>query len=53
VIRSFADPVAEKILLGDPLTRKEQRALGGLHIDKAQERLVILNQATERDLLML
>jgi len=53
VIRSFVDPVAEKILLGDPLTRKEQRARGGLDIDKAQERLAILNQATERDLLML
>lgn len=53
MIRSFADPVAEKILHGEPLTRKELRALGGLDIDKAQERLAILNQAIERDLLML
>ena len=53
MIRSFADPLTGKVLRGEPLARKEQRALGELQIDKAQERLAILNQATERDLLRL
>jgi plasmid maintenance system killer protein len=53
VIRSFSDPTAEKVFLGEKLSRKEEKALGGLKIEKAQERLAILNQATERDLLNL
>lgn len=53
MIRSFADPTTEKIFLGIGLTRKEEKQFGGLRIDKAQERLAILNQATERDLLSL
>ncbi len=53
VIRSFADPVTEKIFRGGKLTRKEGKRFGGLRVDKAQERLAILNQAAERDLLTL
>ena len=53
MIASFADSATEKIFLGEELTRKESRKLGGLDVDKAQERLAILNQATERDLLTL
>ena len=53
MIRSFADPVTGKIFRGEKLTRKEERRLGGLRVDKAQERLAVLNQATERDLLTL
>jgi len=53
VIRSFADQATEKIFRGEKLTRKEEKQFGGLRTDKAQERLAILNQATERDLLML
>jgi plasmid maintenance system killer protein len=53
VIRSFSDPVAEKIFRGEKLSRKEQNSLGDLRLEKAQERLVILNQAAERDLMNL
>ncbi len=53
MIRSFANGATEKIFRGDKLTRKEEKQLGGLWIDKAQERLAILNQANERDLLTL
>jgi plasmid maintenance system killer protein len=53
VIRSFADPTTEKIFQGGKLTRREEKRFGGLRIDKAQERLAVLNRATERDLLTL
>ena len=53
MIRIFADRATEKIFRGDKLTRKEEKQFGGLRMDKAQERLAILNQASERDLLTL
>jgi plasmid maintenance system killer protein len=53
VIRSFADSVTEKLFRGDELTRKEMKGLGDLRMEKAQERLAILNQSSERDLLNL
>ncbi len=53
MIRSFADPVTEKVFRGDELTRKEKNGLGDLRLSKAQERLAILNQASEKDLLNL
>jgi len=52
VILSFADETTAKIFRGDPLTRKEERALGNLRIKKAYERLLLLNAATEKDLLL-
>jgi plasmid maintenance system killer protein len=53
MIQSFSDEATRKIFLGEELNRKEQRQFGDLRIDKAQERLAILNQATEKDLLAL
>ena len=53
MIASFADSATEKIYLGESLTRKESTKLGDLDVDKAQERLAVLNQASERDLLAL
>ncbi len=53
MIRSFADSVTEKLFRGDELTRKEMKGLGDLRMEKAQERLAILNQSSERDLLNL
>ncbi|MEI6674902.1 MAG: hypothetical protein WCO57_06970 [Verrucomicrobiota bacterium] len=53
MIRSFADPLTEKIFLGEALTKKETRYLGDIRLDKAQERLVILHHALEKDLLTL
>jgi plasmid maintenance system killer protein len=53
VIRSFSNKLTEKIFRAEPLDRKEAKAIGDLRIEKAQERLLILNQATERDLLSL
>lgn len=53
VIISFADEVTEKIFLGDELTRRELKKLGDLDVAKTQERLAVLHQATEKDLLTL
>ncbi len=53
MIKSFANPITEKIFLGESLTRKETKQMGGIRLDKAQERLLILHHATERDLLSL
>lgn len=53
MIKSFADSVAEKIFLGEELTKKEARQLGDIRIDKAQERLVILHHSSEKNLLTL
>lgn len=53
MIRSFADTVTQKVLRGEILTRKEMKQLGGLRLDKAQERLLILHHATEKELLAL
>ena len=51
VIKSYADKLAEKILKGEKLSRKEVKALGDLDLDKAQQRLAIFDQSTEKDLL--
>lgn len=53
MIRNFVDLVTEKLFRGAELTRKEKKGLGDLRIEKAQERLAILNQSSERDLLNL
>jgi len=53
VIQSFGDPLAEKVFLGEALSRKELQKLGDLDLAKAQQRLAILNQASEQDLLRL
>ena len=52
-IKSFADPLTEKIFRGEKLTRKEAKRLGDIRLDKAQERLVILHHSSEKDLLTL
>lgn len=52
MILSFADETAAKIFRGDSLTRKEARSLGDLKVKKAYERLLLLNAATEKDLLL-
>ncbi len=53
MIKSFAGSLTEKIFRGDDLTKKEAKQLGGIRIDKAQERLLILHHSTEKDLLTL
>ncbi len=53
MIKSFADAITEKIFHGNTLTPKETKHLGGIRLDKAQERLLILHHATEKDLLTL
>lgn len=52
MILSFADETTAKIFRGDSLTRKEERSLGDLKVNKAYERLLLLNAATEKDLLL-
>jgi len=53
MIESFADEITRRIFEGEELTRKEMKRFGDLRMEKAQERLHILNQASERDLLVL
>ena len=53
MIESFVDEITRKIFEGEELSRKDLKRLGDLRIDKAQERLHVLNQASERDLLSL
>lgn len=53
MIQSFSDEATKKIFDGEELDRKEKKRFGDLRIDKAQERLAVLNQATEKDLLSL
>jgi plasmid maintenance system killer protein len=53
MIKSFADPLTEKIFRGENLTRKEAKRLGDIRLDKAQERFVILHHSSEKDLLTL
>lgn len=52
MIKSFSDTATESIFLGEKLNRKESRALGGLDIIKAYERLGMLNEADEKTLLL-
>lgn len=45
--------MTEKIFLGEDLSRQEAKKLGELNLDKAQERLAVLNQTSEKDLMTL
>lgn len=51
MIKSFSDNLTEKIFYQHELKRKEIRSLGALNISKAAERLRLLNQMSEKDLL--
>ena len=53
MILSFSDDATEKIFNEESLTRKELKKLGGLNIDKAKSRLMILNRSNEKSLLSL
>ena len=53
MIESFADELTRKIFEGEELSRKDLKRFGDLRIDKAQERLHVLNQASEKDLMAL
>ena len=53
MIKSFADPLTEKLFLGSEITRKEANKLGTLNPVKAFERLAILNEADEKSLILI
>ncbi len=53
MIKSFSTRVCEKIFLGEALTKKERRSLGELDLGKTKRRLEMLDEATEKDLLLL
>jgi plasmid maintenance system killer protein len=53
VIKSFANTTAEKLFLGEKLSRKETKKLGALNPVKVFERLAILNEADEQCLLLI
>ena len=53
MIKSFSTRVSEKIFLGEALTKKERKSLGELDLEKSKRRLEMLDEATEKDLLLL
>lgn len=53
MIKSFGNEISRKIFEGEKLSGKELRTLGDFRIEKAQERLHVLNLACENDLLKL
>jgi plasmid maintenance system killer protein len=53
MIKSFSTRVCEKIFLGEALTKKERKSLGELDLEKSKRRLEMLDEATEKDLLLL
>lgn len=53
MIESFADELTRKIFEGEEFSRKDLKRFGDLRIDKAQERLHVSNQASEKDLMAL
>jgi plasmid maintenance system killer protein len=53
MIKSFSDKTTKKIFSGEALTRKEIRAYGSLDFSKAKQRLDILNEATQTNLIQL
>lgn len=52
MIKSFADTTTEKLFLGEALDRKELKKLGNLDLIKAFTRLVTLDEADEKSLLL-
>lgn len=53
MIKSFSTKTCEKIFFGETLTKKESNSLGSLDLRKTKRRLEMLDDATERDLLLL
>jgi plasmid maintenance system killer protein len=53
MIKSFSDTPTSKIFNGEALTRKEIRGFGSMNFSKAKQRLDILNEATQTNLLQL
>ncbi|MEO8616339.1 MAG: hypothetical protein ABI600_14435 [Luteolibacter sp.] len=52
MIRSFADTTTQTLFLGGALSRKEIKRLGSLNLTKALARLVTLDEADEKALLL-
>ena len=53
MIKSFSTRVCEKIFLGLTLTKKERKSLGALNLEKSKRRLEMLDEAAEKDLLLM
>ena len=51
MIKSFSDEPTRKIFDGEALTRKEIRVFGSMNLTKTKQRLDILNEATQTNLL--
>ncbi len=51
MIKSFSDKATQKLFLGEPLNQKERRAYGAMNLEKAAERLFLLDRADEKALL--
>ena len=53
MIKSFSTRVCEKIFLGLALSKKERKSVGVLNLEKSKRRLEMLDEATEKDLLLM
>jgi len=51
VIKSFSDQATKKLFLGETLNQKEHRAFGAMNVQKAAERLFLLDSSDEKALL--
>lgn len=51
MIKSFACETTEKIFHGDVLGKRDRKAIGGVNLVKAADRLFLLNNSDERALL--
>lgn len=51
MIKSFSDKTTKKLFLGEALNKKERRAFGAMNVQKAAERLFLLDGSDEKGLL--
>ena len=52
MIKSFLDEKTKKIFNGETLTSKERKKIGSLNTKKAQARLTLLDDSTEKELML-
>ncbi len=52
MIKSFSNPLTEKIFYGEDLNKKERKQVGALNIIKAQARLALIDKSSEKELML-
>ena len=52
MINSFSNPLTEKIFNGENLNKKDRKHVGSLNLFKAQARLALLDESSEKELML-